>query len=100
MSTETEPTVVTTFSAEEFAQEAAGLVADEAPRLFALLEEVGDREDGWIVAWGMAFPDHAHLVCVNGLTNHMVVDSAERARRLLSQRATIRLVWVGTDPEI
>lgn len=96
MGTKIDPTAM---SEAEFAELATGLVTDEAPRLFALLEEVGDREDGWIVAWGMEFPGHAHLVGVNGLTNHLVVGSAERARRLLSRRANIRLIWVGPEPE-
>lgn len=88
----------TAMSEAEFAELATGLVTDEAPRLFALLEEVGDREDGWIVAWGMAFAEHAHLVGVNGLANHLLLDSAEQARQLLGRRAKIRLIWVPPAP--
>lgn len=43
----------------EFAQEIAELVAAEAPRLFAVVQEYGERVDGRIAAWGLAFEDHA-----------------------------------------
>lgn len=80
-------------SEEEFAQEVRELVADEAPRVFALVEEYGERVDGWIVAWGMAFQDCVEVVGVNGL--HLRVASAERAQRAFFRRGTIRLVWTG-----
>lgn len=79
---------------EEFAQEVHELVADEAPRVFALVEEYGERVDGWIVAWGMAFEDHVEVVGMNGLRLHTT--SAQRAQRAFGRRRTIRLVW--TDP--
>ncbi|MGH3822609.1 MAG: hypothetical protein ACRDRA_07180 [Pseudonocardiaceae bacterium] len=81
-------------SEEEFAQEVRELVADEAPRVFALVEEYGERVDGRIVAWGMAFQDGTEVVGVNGL--HLRVASAERAQRAFSRRRTIRLVWTST----
>jgi len=81
---------------EEFAQEVAELVADEAPRVFALVEEYGERVDGRVIAWGMTFDDHAEVVSVgHGLRG--TFPSAERARRAFSRRAKIRLVW--TDAE-
>lgn len=70
---------------EEFAREVAELVADEAPRLFALVQEYGERVDGWVIAWGMAFDDHAEAVSVGrGLRG--TFPSAERARRAFSRR--------------
>jgi len=81
---------------EEFAQEVAELVADEAPRVFALVEERGERVDGWILAWGMAFDDHAEVVSVHrGLRGSF--PSAQRARRAFSRRAKIRLVWTVAE---
>ena len=35
----------------EFAQEINELVADEAPRLFAVVQEYGERADGRVAAW-------------------------------------------------
>lgn len=67
-------------------------VADTAPCLFALVEECGERADGWIVAWGMQFEDHAEVVAADrGL--RLSVLSAERARDLFGRVGTIRLVW-------
>ncbi|MGH3924912.1 MAG: hypothetical protein ACRDTT_18965, partial [Pseudonocardiaceae bacterium] len=78
-------------SEEEFAQEVRELVADEAPQVFALVEEYGERVDGRIVAWGMAFDDRAEVVSVNGGL-HMSLASPERAHRAFSRRRKIRLV--------
>ncbi len=81
---------------EEFAQEVAELVADEAPRVFALVEEHGERVDGRVIAWGMAFDDHAEAVSVGrGLRGSF--PSAERAHRAFSRRAKIRLVWADAE---
>ena len=80
---------------EEFAQEVRELVADEAPRVFALVEERGERADGWIVAWGMVFEDRVEVISENrGL--RMTVHSIDRVQRVFSRRRKIRLVWA--DP--
>jgi hypothetical protein len=50
---------------EEFAAILAEAVADEAPRLFAVVQVYGDRVDAWIAAWGMAFEDRAEVVSVD-----------------------------------
>ncbi|MPZ67086.1 MAG: hypothetical protein GEU83_16795 [Pseudonocardiaceae bacterium] len=80
---------------EEFAQLVAELVTDEAPRLFALVEEHGERVDGWILAWGMAFEDHVEIVGVDGGMRGSF-PSVQRARWALSRRVKVRLVWVDT----
>ena len=38
----------------------------EAPRLFAVVRELGDRVDGRTVAWDLAFDDHAEVFCRAG----------------------------------
>jgi len=81
---------------EEFAQEVAELVADEAPRVFALVQEYGERIDGRVIAWGMAFDDHAEVVGVHRRLRGSF-PSAGRARRAFSRRAKIRLVWVDAE---
>lgn len=40
------------------------MVTDEAPQLFAIIQEYGERVDGRIAAWGMSFDDHAEVVSV------------------------------------
>jgi hypothetical protein len=79
---------------DEFAQEVRELVADEAPQVFALVEEYGGRVDGWIVAWGMAFDDRVEVIGANGGLR-MAFNSVERAQRAFSRRRKIRLVWAS-----
>jgi hypothetical protein len=75
----------------------AEMVADDAPRLFAVVQ-VHDNTDADIAAWGLAFPHHAEVVSTSGGTR-MRLRSPERAARLLSRPPSVdaRLVWV-TDP--
>ncbi|MGH3718564.1 MAG: hypothetical protein ACRDRI_06920 [Pseudonocardiaceae bacterium] len=80
----------------EFAAEVEGLVADDAPRLFALVEEAGVRVDARIVAWGMPFADHADVVGVIRSTGRRF-SSPERAHQAFSRRGTMRLVWYNPD---
>ena len=82
----------------EFAELVRGLVLDTAPRLFALVEEVGEREDGWVYAWGMAFEDRVCLVKEGG-GSFAVHPSAEIARRRWSRVRKLRLVWCGPEGE-
>lgn len=72
----------------------AEMVNDEAPRLFAVVQELGERVDGRIAAWGMAFDDHAALVRERGVW--LSVSSPDRARHLLGRApdVTAHLVWV------
>ncbi|MGQ0841337.1 hypothetical protein [Actinokineospora sp.] len=74
------------------------MVADEAPRLFAVVQEYGDRVDGRIAAWGMAFADHAEVVSVTrGL--RMSLHAPDDALRLYKFGSHIRarLVWFNPD---
>lgn len=79
----------------EFALLVDDMVSDEAPRLFAIVQEYGLRVDGRIAAWGMAFPDHAEVVSVE-YDQRMSLDDPDSARRLLGRGndITARLVWV------
>lgn len=74
------------------------MVADEAPRLFAVVQEYGDRVDGQIVAWGMAFDDRAEVVSV-GRTRRMSLPAPENALRLFEfgSHLRARVVWVNPD---
>lgn len=96
---EADPATLTPLCDEaEFAQEIAELVADEAPRLFAVVQEYGERADGWIAAWGMAFENCAKVFGVDrGL--YLSLRSPERAVRAFSHgpHITAHLVWVNSD---
>ncbi|MBB5801277.1 hypothetical protein F4560_001045 [Saccharothrix ecbatanensis] len=78
----------------EFATILEQMVADEAPRLFAVVQEFGDRVDGRIAAWGMAFADHAEVVSVEH-RRRMSLQAPENALRLFAVggQVRVRLVW-------
>lgn len=78
----------------EFIELVDELVDDEAPRLFAVVQEYGERVDGRIAAWGMAFEDHAEVIGVDHGV-HVRLRSPERAARAFRRRPhiTARLVW-------
>jgi hypothetical protein len=96
---ETDPATLAPLCDEvEFAQEIAELVADEAPRLFAVVQEYGERVDGRIAAWGLAFADYAEVVRLDSV-GRLSLRSPERAVRLFSRspHITARLVWVNPE---
>lgn len=64
------------------------LVGAKAPRLFAVVAEIGE-----IAGWGMAFDDHALVACDGG-RSFLAVSSPDRACWLLSPANDARLVWV------
>ncbi|MEU6131801.1 hypothetical protein ABZ805_21720 [Saccharopolyspora sp. NPDC047091] len=49
-----------------FAEIMAGIVADTAPKMFAVVQEYGERVDGRVAAWGLALEDRTVVVPVNG----------------------------------
>lgn len=80
----------------EFTELIDEMVTEEAPRLFAVVQEYGERVDGRIAAWGMAFKDYATVIGVDRGV-HVSSCSAERAIRAFRRRPhiTARLVWVN-----
>lgn len=81
----------------DFAALLERFVADVAPRLFALVEEAGERLDARIIAWGMEFADRAELVWV-GRAIRGSFSCADRAREVFSfsHRGTLHLIWFNT----
>ncbi|NBE83842.1 hypothetical protein [Micromonospora rubida] len=70
------------------------LVTDFAPRRFAICEEYGDRVDGGVFAWGMAFTDGA-LLCDDGRASTGRFPNAESALRLFARAGRqLRLIWI------
>ncbi|GAA3012030.1 hypothetical protein [Actinokineospora diospyrosa] len=83
----------------EFAALLTGAVAVEAPRLFAVVEEFGERADARIAAWGMAFPEHAELVGIHRPLR-MSLNGPESALPLFTRDHTrAHLVWVDPTAE-
>ncbi len=92
------PPLTPLCSAAEFTELVAEMVAGEAPRLFAVVQEYGERSDGWIAAWGMAFEDHVEVVSVVD-AEVTSLRSLEHAVRGFSHHPNItaRVVWVNPD---
>ncbi|WP_018686687.1 hypothetical protein [Actinokineospora enzanensis] len=87
----------------EFTTLIHGAVADEAPRLFAVVEELDDRTDARIAAWGMAFEDRAEIIRTDGPLR-MSLSSPESALNLYANNPRVHphLIWVDptlTTPE-
>ncbi len=92
------PPLTPLCGAAEFAELMAEMVADEAPRLFAIVQEYGERSDGRIAAWGMAFEDHAKVVSVDSATLTSL-SSLDRVVHGFSYHPNItgHVVWVNPD---
>jgi hypothetical protein len=83
----------------EFDTIVEGTVTTYAPRLFAVVQEYGDRVDFHIAAWGMAFEDHCDLIDSEGSVVRTGMQSPEHALRgyQIGDRVRPRLVWVNPD---
>ncbi|WP_051385947.1 hypothetical protein [Actinokineospora inagensis] len=79
----------------EFAEITRQIVRDQAPRLFAVVQELGERADLRIAAWGMEFEDHAAVVSEDGGTR-LSLNSAESAVAAFGRQedVTAKVVWV------
>jgi hypothetical protein len=93
--TTTEPV----WSEEEFAAVVRQLAVDDAPRLFAMVEECGEAEDARVAGYGLAYDDRAEVDSVEG-GFRLSSRSPESARALfeVSSRSMgvrrVRLVWL------
>lgn len=77
----------------EFAKLIEEMVHDEAPQLFAIVHEYGDRVDAHVAAWGLHFGDRT--VAFDGDGRTMVMQSVDSAMRLFrgDPHHTPRLCW-------
>lgn len=84
---------------ELFTAEIKKMVAEDAPPLFALCEEIGDCVGAVTIAWGLVFDDRVEVVSADHDGVSGVFDSVEHARWLFSphNKIKVRLVWVH-DP--
>lgn len=82
----------------EFAELIEEMVADEAPRLFAIVQEYGERVDARLAGWGMWFGDRAVAFDVSGRT--MIMSTVESTLRLFRANplVTPRAYWTGPEP--
>lgn len=96
------PVVEPQWAREEFADVMRELAEQEAPRLFALVEEYGDRADARVAGYGLAYPDRADVNSVEG-DFPLRSQSPETARKLFevssrSRGVRVHVVWLdGSD---
>lgn len=77
-----------------FAAILQSMVTDQAPRIFAVVQEYGERVDAHIAAWGIAFTDRAEVVSTDpGL--RLSLETPECALHAFSwgNHIRARLVW-------
>jgi hypothetical protein len=79
----------------EFAELVREEVDDAPPRVFALVEEHGERADCAIFAWGLEFEKRAAVFDLDGVLRASCA-SAHSAHRLFSRLYKVRLVWPST----
>lgn len=72
------------------------MVAESAPRAFAVVQVYGKQRDARIAAWGLAWEEQVEIVGVGGGVR-MCVRSPERACWMLSRAddVSVRLVWLS-----
>jgi hypothetical protein len=80
--------------AEEFRELVAEMVSEDAPRLFAVVQEYGDRVDARIAAWGLAHPGHVDVIGVDGAV-HLSAAAPESVLHRFGRRAntSAHLIW-------
>jgi hypothetical protein len=90
-------------SKEAFPAFLTALVADEAPRLFAIVIEHGDRADIDIAAWGMAFDDNTQVITTDRRQRFNLTNPVNALRHFRTDpNTTPHLIWFDptatTDP--
>ncbi|WP_433271858.1 hypothetical protein ACQPZF_14145 [Actinosynnema sp. CS-041913] len=83
---------------EEFAHVMREMAMGEAPRLFSIVEEYGERIDARVAGYGLAYETGVEVNSVEG-DFHLKSESPESARRLFELSAQLRgarthVVWV------
>lgn len=82
----------------EFATLLENMVADEAPRVFAVVQEYGDRVDACIAAWGIAFTDRTEVVSVEcGMRMSLQTPEQALCGFNFGSHIRARLVWFNPD---
>jgi hypothetical protein len=96
---ESTPGQATPWTEDEYRRQVAGLVADETPAMFAVVEDKDDRTDGWIAAWVLEFRGWAEAIGADGGLR-MAAPSADRVRARFGREpgVTARLVPFGKPP--
>lgn len=76
----------------EFAAGVQELVDATAPTLFAIVAELGRRDDACVAAWGLEIDGSAVLILAGERPGFMLCDSPEQAHRHLARLGPVRLI--------
>ncbi|GAB2957597.1 hypothetical protein [Saccharothrix stipae] len=84
------------WNAEEFARLMYRLATDQAPRLFAIVEEYGEAEDARVAGYGLAYEGRADVNSVEGdfVLNSPSPEAARALFEVSSRSAGVRRVHV------
>jgi len=85
---------------EEFAELTAEMVTDHAPRVFAVVQEYGDRVDARVAAWGLAHADHVDIIGVDGTILLGAAAPEILARRFGRDHVSARVIWPELTPGV
>jgi hypothetical protein len=82
--------------AAEFAELMTEMVTDDAPKVFAVVEELDTRVDARVAGWGLAYEDHVDVIGVDGGV-HLGAAAPENVLRRFGRQAriTAHIVWPG-----
>jgi hypothetical protein len=69
------------------------MVRDEAPRLFAVVQEYREDVDCRVAAWGMAFDERTEVVSLDGAIRSTAKDPRDMLHLFADDRVTPRIVW-------
>jgi hypothetical protein len=86
------------FSEDEYESAVRELVEAFAPRRLAIFQDLGDRVDGRVAAWGIAFDERIEIVDAQS-SGWMSLTSPNAALRHYGRQpdVTARVIWI--DPE-
>ena len=82
----------------EFSELVTEMARTEAPRLFAVVLEYGERVDAKIAGWGLAFEARADVISIEGRLR-MTLPGPEQALRRFHTRPHVhpRLFWITAE---
>lgn len=87
---------MSTVDSARFDDLVSQMVADQAPRVFAVVLEFGEQVEAEIVAWGMELGEGAYMTTVDGRDQYVLAEP-ENALMYVRRRTntTPHLVWAA-----
>lgn len=86
------------WDANRFTTHLRGLAQHDAPRLFAVGLEYGEREDAEVAAYGMAFQDHTEVITLDGTHRVRTIRPEDALRHFHEEDVTAHVVWLPQPP--